>query len=273
MRVVNIIALGQAGFDVTGCDCRVVIDPYLTDSVRAKFDAHADLFVRLKPPPVAPHTMGDMNIVLVTHAHDDHCDVATLLPILQQSNTPAIVGPEPVTAKLTAAGAQADRVATVLAGSVYEISPHCRFWPIAAAHYDFGTDTTGRPAYYGYVINVCDVVIYHSGDTLFYPGLDGVVKACCGRVDVALLAVNGRDAGRDEMGIVGNMEPDEAARLARALGARVVVPMHNDLFTVNRRDDRTVMSKWRDHGAEIPLEFVRPGEALSVPCRCGGSAR
>jgi L-ascorbate metabolism protein UlaG (beta-lactamase superfamily) len=93
------------------------------------------------------------------------------------------------------------------------------------------------------------------------------------RIDVALLAVNGRDSRREQMGIVGNMEPHEAAILARSIRAGVAVPMHNDLFAVNRVEDQAVMQAWERHAKDVPLRFLKPGESLTTPCGCDGQGR
>jgi L-ascorbate metabolism protein UlaG (beta-lactamase superfamily) len=52
---------------------------------------------------------------------------------------------------------------------------------------------------------------------------------------VVLLPINGRNVLRERLlNIVGNMDEREAAELAHAVGASVIVPMHWDMFALNR---------------------------------------
>ena len=56
------------------------------------------------------------------------------------------------------------------------------------------------------------------------------------RVHLALLPINGRDAEREALGIVGNMDATEAAQLAHEIGADAAVPLHWDMFASNPGD-------------------------------------
>jgi L-ascorbate metabolism protein UlaG (beta-lactamase superfamily) len=49
-------------------------------------------------------------------------------------------------------------------------------------------------------------------------------------IDVALLPINGR---APERRVPGNFTGPEAARLAHAMGARLVIPCHYDMFEFN----------------------------------------
>ena len=53
---------------------------------------------------------------------------------------------------------------------------------------------------------------------------------------LTLLPINGRDAEREALGIVGNMDASEAAQLAHEIGAHAAVPMHWDMFASNPGD-------------------------------------
>jgi L-ascorbate 6-phosphate lactonase len=73
-----------------------------------------------------------------------------------------------------------------------------------------------------------------------------------------MLPINGRDPEREARGIVGNLTAREAAWLATAIGAAVVIPMHHDLFARNRGyPGHLVESVERDH----------PGVSVLVPTR------
>jgi L-ascorbate metabolism protein UlaG (beta-lactamase superfamily) len=52
-------------------------------------------------------------------------------------------------------------------------------------------------------------------------------------VDVAFLPINGT---LPERGVAGNLNAEEAARLAKEIEARLVIPHHYDLFSFNTAD-------------------------------------
>ena len=64
---------------------------------------------------------------------------------------------------------------------------------------------------------------------------DGLIESLIPyQVDVALLPINGRDYFRNRDDIIGNFNCEEAVLLAKAMGADMLVPMHHDLYAVNR---------------------------------------
>ena len=73
-----------------------------------------------------------------------------------------------------------------------------------------------------------------------------------------MLPINGRDAEREARGIVGNLNEDEAARLAGEIETDWLVPMHHDLFEGNRGSPARVV--------EI-VEQEQAGVAVLVPVR------
>ena len=73
--------------------------------------------------------------------------------------------------------------------------------------------------------------VYHAGDTVVTDALVAALQPL--RVDVALLPVNGRDAAREALGFVGNMNAVEAVELSLALQASRLVAYHWDGFAGN----------------------------------------
>jgi L-ascorbate 6-phosphate lactonase len=258
---VRLRALGQAGFVLEGTRTRVAIDPYLSDAIAARGGAVASSFVRGFPPPCTPESLCGVQAVLITHAHDDHCDPATLLPLAAADDLVRFVAPAPALEVLRAAGVPESRLIRTVVGRAISVGAGCVVTPVPAAHYTFSPDEDGEPAYVGFVVELDGSVCYHAGDTIVY---DGMVE-CLARwsIDVALLPVNGRDAEREALGIVGNLEPSEAFALAEQIGARAVVPMHNDLFDVNRRDAREVHRAWEQAALTVPLILLPAGAVFT----------
>ena len=73
--------LGQAGFVVSAGGRRLLIDPYLSDTLADKYRGSATPHERLMPAPVSVDGLGAIDLVLVTHHHTDHMDPGTLGPL------------------------------------------------------------------------------------------------------------------------------------------------------------------------------------------------
>ena len=253
-------ALGQAGFILEGSDLSLAIDPYLSHAIERNGTELGRRFVRLFPPPLAPHDLAGVTAVLVTHAHDDHCDPETLLPLAHDAPSLDFVGPSPVMDILRRLRVPEARLCQARSMRPIALSDRCTVTPVPSAHYDFDPDEEGEPAYLGYVIEMDGTTCYHSGDTILYDGLVARLRAM--RIDLAILPVNGRDWARESLGITGNLEPAEAFALAREIGADAVIPMHNDLFEINRRPAAEVRSAWKETAPALRLvELAAGGEA------------
>ena len=77
-------------------------------------------------------------------------------------------------------------------------------------------------------------------------------------VDVAILPINGNDPLRK---VAGNLNGEEAAKLGKAIGAKLVIPCHYDMFTFNTANVNEFIAeakKW-----EQPYRVLEGGERLS----------
>ena len=86
------------------------------------------------------------------------------------------------------------------------------------------------------------VVVYHSGDTVLYDGMARMIEESGWKIDIACLPVNGRDEKREKMGIVGNLNVEESLQLATTIRATWMIPIHNDLFSINQENPAYVES-------------------------------
>jgi L-ascorbate 6-phosphate lactonase len=125
--------------------------------------------------------------------------------------------------------------------------------PVPACHgiepsdaYTFGLELSGGLyRYLGYVVDLGGVRVYHAGDTIHYAGIEEAVAALA--PDVALLPINGRSVEREALGMVGNLDEEEAVALAAAIGADVLVPIHYDMFAANPGDPGLVVGHAQRH--------------------------
>src|ERR1700751_4731317 len=70
--------LGQSGFLFRAPDLAWVIDPYLTNSLAAKYRDHLFSHERMEAPPIAIPDLPQLDYLFCTHIHGDHLDIPTL---------------------------------------------------------------------------------------------------------------------------------------------------------------------------------------------------
>jgi L-ascorbate metabolism protein UlaG (beta-lactamase superfamily) len=123
---------------------------------------------------------------------------------------------------------------------------------VPAAHNELDKNEWDEHLYLGYIIDLGMKRIYHAGDTLWYEGMENWIRPF--KVDVAILPINGNQPERK---VAGNLDGREAARLAKAIGAKLAIPCHFEMFEFN-----TVS----------PDEFIAECQAIGQPfkvLKCG----
>lgn len=233
--------LGQAGFLFQSPTYRVVVDPYLTGKLESEVtEGRAKLSSRAYPPPITTDELTGVDLICVSHDHGDHLDPETLGPMSAVNPQSKIIGPMFCKDKLQSIGFDEDQVLSAPAQQWYEVCKGLKVYPIPAAHYDLATDN-GQPKFLGFVIDIEGIRVYHSGDTILYPGMKNLLLKLA-PIDVACVTINGRHGFREEEHFIGNMTYQEAADLVGTLGVRLAIPMHHDLMRFN---------------SEHPANFVR----------------
>ena len=222
--------IGQSGFLLRTPATRLAIDPFLSDHPGRRF-----------PSPVAAGDLAGTELVLTTHQHLDHLDAPGLRALLELDDRVLVVVPAPAVPDAAEAGLPGGRLVAARPGepiAAGDVTLH----PVPALHGVHVADayTHGLPGdgdqvrYLGYVLETPAGRLYHAGDTLRWPG-QAELLADLG-VEVALLPINGRDARREALDIVGNLDAGEALALARDAAVATVVPMHYDLMAGNLGD-------------------------------------
>jgi L-ascorbate metabolism protein UlaG (beta-lactamase superfamily) len=233
---VNLWWLGQSGFLIGHGGHRLLLDPYLSDSLTRKYAGTDKPHVRMTRRVVDPARLDFVDVVTASHAHTDHLDPETLAPVCAAGA--ALVCPAEI-ADLARERSGVDPV-TVSGGDAVRIAGF-EVARMPAAHEEPSDEVCG------FVVTVGSHRIYHAGDTVWDERI--VERVRPHRVSVALLPINGRNP---ERGVAGNLDGVEAARLARTVGAALAVPMHYELFEFNTAS---------------PESFVRECERLDQPCR------
>ncbi len=246
--------LGQSGLIVKSHLATILIDPYLSESLTAKYSGTSKPHIRMTRCPLDPSLLTMIDLVSCSHKHSDHMDPVTLTAVLKASPQAELVLPKALIGHAGQIGIESDRLVGLNHGEVYENSEKkIAVRAISAAHEGLDQNELGEFLYLSFVMEMDGVKIFHSGDTVPWEGQGEAVGE---GVDVAFLPINGRDSSR---GVPGNMTSDEAVEFAASLHARHVIPHHYDMFTFNTVD----VNEFTHAAKRLPVE-VKP-----VILRCG----
>ncbi len=223
--------LGQSGFLLQWKGKRILLDPYLSDSLIKKYAATDKPHTRMSELVVRPELLKNVSIVTSSHNHTDHLDAETLLPVLKNNPGIKFIIPE-ANRDFVAERVKCEKELLVGLNDGQSVTLEgFTFHGIPAKHNEIERDENGNCKYMGYVIEFGNYKIYHSGDTLWFDEMVDLVKSFA--VDLALLPINGNDPARK---VAGNLNCREAAELAKAINAQCVIPCHYDMFAFNTAD-------------------------------------
>ncbi len=210
--------IGQGGlFFETAGGSRIMIDPYLSNRMARLRGAAWERLV----PADERYLKGQLDVLILTHIHDDHVDTETLdrlIPV--QKNPIAILAPQSVWAFVRERYTGAHNY--ILFDHETEVTlKDAAFCSVYAAHSDEHA--------VGVVLTADARTVYVTGDTLYSRR---ILRAIDRPVDYMFTVING--AGN-------NMNASDAARLAKAIAPQHAIPIHWDMF--------------RDFGSD-PEEFL-----------------
>ena len=249
--------IGQMGYVIDGLGLRIVIDPYLSYSVDRECSDERAEWHRLYPPPIKPEKLGGVDFVFLTHDHLDHTDPETLAAIAAASPAAMFAASAAFSDKLPSYGIPASRVISLDSDKTIALSDDVAVTPIPAAHEKLHPTDRGGFAELGFVFDFGGRKIYHAGDTCVYPGLARRIEGAL----AAIMPVNGRDSERAEIGVVGNMNIAEAAKLSGTAGIKLLLPAHWDLYENNGETRENIVSAMAEHPNQR-YRLPSPGETI-----------
>ena len=199
----KVILLGQAGllFDLDGV--RVMVDPYLSNSVE-----------RLEPKNYRRQPIDESffdikpDILVLTHNHLDHTDPETLKKLFSRHNGICVLASGNAWQTVRKFGGD-NHYIMFNRGTVWT-EKGIRFEAIHAEHSDDKA--------VGVIISYDGKNYYITGDTLYNKK---VIKDINVPIDVVFLPING---------VGNNMNMTDAAQFAREIKAKTAVPVHFGMF-------------------------------------------
>lgn len=250
--------LGQSGFLLQWNGRHLLLDPYLSDSLTKKYAQTDKPHVRMTARVVAPERLDFIDAVTSSHNHTDHLDAETLAPLMRANSALRMVVPEANRAfAAERLGCDPCRFIGLDDGTSAEVADF-RLTGVPSAHETVERDEAGRCRFLGYIVRFGSWTVYHSGDTVLYPGM--AERLAKFHIDVALLPVNGT---KPERRVAGNLDGREAAQLARDAGAGLAIPCHYEMFEFNTASPELFAA----HAARIrqPFRVLRCGGRYDHP--------
>ncbi len=193
--------LGQSGYILTDGKIEICIDPYLSDCVNRIANRP-----RTRAVPVAPQDLKS-DVVICTHNHIDHVDIDAI-PEMKKDNM-LFLAPTDCMEKLTELG-------------VTNYTP-----------FDEGTTVTIgkfslKAVFADHTVPAVGVVVEYNGEKLYFTGdTEYNDKLCDTECDYLFICINGR---------LGNMNVNEAIKVAEKIKPKLAIPNHYDMFLSNSED-------------------------------------
>jgi L-ascorbate metabolism protein UlaG (beta-lactamase superfamily) len=215
--------IGHSSFLLQIGGRKVLVDPV--------FATRLVVLRRQRRPGLLVEELPAIDVVLLTHAHMDHLNMASLRRVIRSTRwltgrTPEVVVPKGVEDLVATLGfSRVHRLAwwekIEVQGLSVTMTP-CRHWGARMFR-----DT--HRGYGGYVVEGSGHSVYHSGDTAYFDGFREVGARL--KPQVALLPIGAYfpDSYRSV-----HTSPEEAVRGFVETGAEQMVPMHYGTFRLGR---------------------------------------
>jgi L-ascorbate metabolism protein UlaG (beta-lactamase superfamily) len=237
--------LSGAGFVLRYQSDVVYIDPWLVPPDTSR-TTH-----RTFPIPFTPENAKKVSAILSTHEHEDHCNVPTLSG-LNKSTKAKLYGPISVFNKATKGGFPLRSIQTVAPRDILNITNEITV-RVFQAHDPYEEHAVM------FLIETPRGTIFHSGDSAYFDGFKRIGNAH--KVDVALLNF-GKQIPSPEKPYYMNAE--KLALAARDLDARIVVPMHWNLWVETREDPSPIRNTLSSISPNSKLTVIEGGQKLEL---------
>lgn len=224
----EILYLGHAGFWVRMGGKSIVFDPWLSQASESKTP-------RLVPPGIPAAAISRADVVVITHEHFDHCDAATVEPLVSRTLA-HVVGPAEAIEGLDV---PARLKMPVSEGENFSISG-VDVSVFAAKHPQSAHPLSVR-------VQVGAESFFHAGDTYEFYEL-GNIQATVGALPI---------------GGTFTMDALSAVTVLKRMRLNHVIPMHYDTFSQIRADTRDFEQRVAKSGKTV-CHVLAPGESLHV---------
>jgi L-ascorbate 6-phosphate lactonase len=227
-RQAAILWLGQNGFIIKSKNCVVFFDPYLSDFAEQWTYGWKNEHVRMAGIPLPVKELFGIDYVLCSHDHVDHIDPFSIPIIALRNPKTKFIAPQVARIRMLGLFVKESNL-VMMRGEDCQKFEHLTVHAIPAAHSDIAYDNENGYHFLSYIIQMDGLTIFHAGDTILYEGQSAYIKDF--DIDLAFLPINGRQP--EELEFEPNFTIEEAIEFAGRINAKMVIPMHYDMYTLN----------------------------------------
>ncbi|MDZ4765618.1 MAG: MBL fold metallo-hydrolase [Chloroflexota bacterium] len=218
--------LGQSGYAIKTANAWFYVDPYLSEHLTAKYANTDKPHIRMTRAPLRGDVVRAGQYVFASHKHSDHLDPGTMPALFATNPAIKLVLPLALVDHAVDMGLARERLIPMRGDDTLELNG-ITVHALPSAHPTFDHDETRGHAFLGFIFEADGVRLYHSGDTVAYPGL--AERLITLQPDLMFLPINGAQSPTTPP----NMSADQAVALAQEISGALVVPHHYDMFTFN----------------------------------------
>ena len=213
--------LGHAAWLIESDGKRVLIDPFITGNPSA---------------PVGSEELDRIDLIMVTHNHSDHLGDA--VKISNRTGAKVVSMFENVNMMHSDGLKQENGFGMNKGGELIDIGG-LKVALVQAVH-------SGNEC--GVILGIGNKTLYHAGDTAFFSDMELIGEQFS--IDVAFLPIGG----------YFTMGPKQAAKAAKAVKAKVVMPMHYNTFPQIKQDPEMFIQMLSGQRGIVAL----PGKTLKL---------
>jgi L-ascorbate metabolism protein UlaG (beta-lactamase superfamily) len=214
--------IGHSSFLIELARQRILIDPV--------FSSYLVILKRRRRPGIRVRDLPPVDLVLLTHAHMDHLDPASLRRVLRNNKRlgappPIVCIPRGVDDLVQPLGFREVRTldtwqATTLGDVSVTLTP--------ARHWGARRFSDTLRSYGGYVLSAQGESIYHCGDSALFPGFAEIGRRLAPRIALLPIGAYSPDNFRSV-----HTSPEDALDAFHALGSEAMIPMHYGTFRLS----------------------------------------
>ncbi len=223
--------------------------------------------LRVQPIVLDPFTeiaISDLDAVIATHYHSDHIDV-NLMAAVMRYGKPDIpfIGPQKVVERWLSWGIPESRCVIVKPGdsiTIKDITLHAedsfdRTCLVTQDHYEdvrgklVDSDKEMAEKAVNYIVETSGGTLYHAGDSHY--SVRFVKHGKDYPIDVAVGAY-----GENPIGVSDKLTSIDVLRMAEALKAKVVIPLHYDIWSNMMADPKEILALYDMRKYRLEYKFT-----------------
>ncbi len=254
-------------------NANILVDNYSGPSLAAAWEpdtkigvlrqtgAKDQVWLRLNPHVIDPYAFKKVDALVSSHDHVDHCDIYTIKPLIENTNC-IFMGPHKSCLKFAEFRVPKDRIVEMSVGDSHKIKD-LEIMALESADMTALSEVDNpieglSKAALNYIFNTRVGNIYYAGDSHYSNMFFKHGKKH--EIDLALIAF-----GENPDGMTDKMTSYDAYRVAKALRAKVLLPIHYDNWSIVQGDPYELERIVREKAPWIKTVILQWGGKFEYP--------